>query len=390
MNHRYGIVIAIALLTGVSTFAQKEANFNVLLETYGLVKTQYVEPVTRDRKLVYGAIKGLLETLGDPYTRFMEPTANSEMKIRLEGQFYGVGIQIGMKNNQLTVIAPIEDTPAYVAGLKAKDQIIRIDGKSTQGISLSEAVSKIRGEKGTEVVLGIHRPTTDPPKELDVPIIRDAIKMKSIRDASEVSKNIGYLRIVTFESKQMMRELQTALKKLTREKIEGLIVDVRNNGGGLLHNAIMASSIFLENAQPIVHTVGRSGLLDTQRAVNVRPKFKKPLMVLVNGNSASASEIFAGAISDNGRGMVLGGKTFGKASVQNVRELSDKSAVLITIAKYLTPNEADINKVGIKPDMEIVIPTDNMKLIRQPDYIYDRKDDFILQEAIRMMREIVE
>ncbi|MFH1429256.1 MAG: S41 family peptidase [Candidatus Margulisiibacteriota bacterium] len=378
------------MLTQVLVFAQQEANFNVLLEVYGLVKTQYVEHVTEDQKLVYGAVRGMLESLEDPYTRFLEPTANSEMKVRLEGEFHGVGIQIGIKNKQLTVIAPIDDTPGFRAGIKAKDQIIAIDGKSTAGISLTEAVSKIRGPKGEKVVLGIRRPTVTPPVEMDISIIRDTIKLKSISGTEVVTDNVGYVRIVTFESKQMMDELQDALKTLNKQKIKGLIVDVRDNGGGLLFNAINASSIFLENAEPIVHTIGRDHIFDTQVAINIRPKFKKPLIVLVNGNSASASEIFAGAISDNGRGLVMGSKTFGKASVQNVRELSDASAVLVTVAKYLTPHETDITKVGIEPDVVVAIPTDNIELMSSANYIYDQKDDVVLQESIKMMREIIQ
>ncbi|MFC1595874.1 S41 family peptidase [Candidatus Margulisiibacteriota bacterium] len=386
-------IVLVCILPVFITFADqpaKDANFDVLFETYGLLKSQYVESITEDRKLVYGAIRGLLDSLGDPYTRFLEPTANSEMKIRLDGEFFGVGIQIGIKNKKLTVIAPIEDTPAFRAGMKSKDQIIRIDGNSTKGISLSEAVSKIRGPKGAKVVLSVYRPTVEPPKELDIPIIRAAIHLKSIRGDEMISKNIGYIRLTTFESKQMVKELQVAMRKLEKEQLKGLILDLRNNGGGLLYNAILSSSIFLENGKDIVHTIGRAGILDTRQAVNIQPKFTKPLIVLVNGNSASASEIFAGAISDNGRGIVVGEKTFGKASVQNVRELSDKSAVLITIAKYQTPLKKDITKVGIKPDFEVKEPTANIELRKDPDYIYDKKDDYFLQEAIKMMREIIE
>ena len=392
MKHTIIRIILFILLTTFPFqlgFTKEDPNFNILFETYGIVKTQYVEKDTNDQTLIYGAIKGLLESLDDQYTRFLEPTANSEMKIRLDGEFYGVGIQIGIKDKQLTVIAPIEDTPAFKAGIKAKDKIIKIDGKDTKGISLTEAVSKIRGEKGTKVVLTVLRPTNDPPKEMDIPIIRDTIKLKSITNAKTITSNIGYFRISTFESKQMIKEMTKVIKNFQKEKMLGLIIDVRDNGGGLLYNAIMASSFFLENGKDIVHTVGRNRKLETKRAVNINPKYKKPIIVIVNGNSASASEIFAGAISDNGRGIVMGSKTFGKASVQNIRELTDGSAVLITIAKYLTPTERDISKVGIAPDLEVKIPTKNLEEIKSPDYIYTEETDFVLQEAIQVMKEII-
>ena len=390
------ITLLILLLGGLAFlgFAQREneinaQHFNVLFETYGLLKTQYVEKDIDDQKLAYGAIKGMLDALGDPYTRFMEPTANSEMKVRLDGEFFGIGIHIGMKEHQLTVISPIEDTPAWKAGLKAQDKIMRIDGKSTKGISLEEAVSRIRGPKGSSVVLGILRPTVEPPKEMDVAILRDVIKMKSITNVEVITSNIGYLRFTTFESRQMIDELVDALALLEAKHIKGLIIDERDDGGGLLQNAILASSIFLETGKEIVHTVDRNGILETKSAVPILPKFKKPVIVLVNGNSASASEIFAGAMSDNGRGIVMGTKTFGKASVQNIRELSDRSAVLITIAKYLTPNKTDITKVGIKPDVEVTVPTANLKKIQEPNYLYNKDDDYTLQQAIKTMKEII-
>ncbi|MFA5927765.1 MAG: S41 family peptidase [Candidatus Margulisiibacteriota bacterium] len=379
------------LFLSVPALAQnnEEVNFNVLLETFGAIKGQYVEHVTENRKLVYGAIRGMLETLGDPYSRFMEPTDNSEMKTRLDGEFFGIGIQIGIKDNFLIVISPIEDTPAFKAGLKAKDQIVRIDGKNTKGISLSEAVSKIRGPKGSPVVLGINRPTLTPAKEFNITVNRDVIKLKSMTGTEVVTKNIGYTRLTTFESKQMMEEMTVALKKLEKENIKGLIMDVRDNGGGLLQNAILASSVFLDNGQDIVHTKARDGIVDTKSAVNVQLKFKKPLIVLVNGNSASASEIFAGAIMDNGRGITMGSKTFGKASVQNVKELRDGFAVLITIAKYTTPKFTDITKIGIKPDIEVKVPTKNLEMISSANYVYDKKDDYTLQQAIKTMQDLI-
>ena len=383
----YILIIIFGSLTPV--YAKEEVNFDVLLETFQIIKAQYVEEVTDNHTLVYGAIKGMLASLGDQYSRFLEPKSNSEMKVHLDGEFFGIGIQIGMKNNQLTVLAPIEDTPAWKVGLKSKDEIIRIDGNSTSGLSLDEAVSKIRGPRGKKVLIGIRRPTVTPPKEFDFPIIREAIQLKSIRDAAIITNNIGYLRLTTFESKQMMAELQDALSKLFKGKAKGLIIDLRNNGGGLLHNAIMSASLFLDPGKDIVHTVDRNGIMDTKKAVYVKPRVKLPLIVLVNENSASASEIFAGAISDNGRGIVMGSKTFGKASVQNIRELSDNSAVLITIAKYLTPKETDIAHKGIIPDKEVIIPTSNIELVTKSDYIYDQKDDYVLQEAVKLMDQMI-
>jgi carboxyl-terminal processing protease len=392
MQKKKIVYVALFLLgLAVIGFASREVlpDFATMFETYGIIKSQYVDKTTDDHKLLYGAIRGMLESLGDPYSRYMEPTANSEMKVRLDGEFYGVGIQIGMKTNQLTVIAPIEGTPAYRAGIKSKDKIIKIDGKSTAGMALEDAVSRIRGPKQTQVVLTLIRPSDEVAKEFDIAMIRDVVKLQSITSVQILTPNIGYLRLNTFESKQMMSEFEEAMKKLFAQHAKGLIIDLRDDGGGLLSNAIMSASLFLETGKDIVHTVGRDGVLHTQQALDVRPKIALPLIVLVNENSASASEIFAGAMSDNGRGIVMGSHTFGKASVQNIRELSDKSAVLITIAKYLTPNKTDISKVGIKPDVEIKVPTENIKKMQSPDFIYEQKEDYSLQQAVKMMKEIL-
>lgn len=344
------------------------------------VKNGYVDKNLDDKKLEYGAIEGLLRALDDPYTRFMEPKNTKEMETRMQGAFFGIGIHIGMKKDQLTVISPIMGTPAQKAGLKAMDKIVSIDGLSTKGMGLSEAVSKIRGEKGSKVAIGILRTGRD--DAFTVEIIRDKIEINAI-DKKEVFKNqVGYIRLTTFENHNAALEMNKALRELSKQKIEALVLDLRFNGGGLLSNAITIASMFIEDGA-IVHTVDRDKNKLTERA-NRNVIFSKPLVVLVNEGSASASEILAGAIKDNGRGQLVGMHTFGKASVQRILNLPDGSSVLYTTAKYLTPSGTDITKTGISVNVEIQIPTDDIKEMEKPDYEYSYDKDVQLQKAIEI------
>lgn len=370
----------------IAAYSYGEASWGLLYQVLGLVKTQYVEKKIDDTTLIYGSIRGLLRSLNDPYTRFVEPKSFDEMKIRLSGNFAGVGIQIGMKDHLLTVIAPIQDTPADKAGIKAMDKIMEIDGKSTEDISLEEAVSLIRGPKGTNVTLTILRGEKNTKKEYT--LIRDNIKLKAIykQEIIDQDKKIGYLHLITFESQETTDEVISALQALDKQGMRGLILDLRNNGGGLLESAIEIGSIFIKDGV-IVHTVDRDHNKETFEVTSVDYAwYEKPLVVLINGGSASASEILAGAIENNQRGKLIGTQTFGKASVQNIKPFTDGSAVLLTIAKYLTPSNNNIHSVGITPNIIVEIPTATIEEALKDDYEYSPEKDTQLQTALQEMR----
>lgn len=349
------IIIVSLLLLGfigfqsVSTISSLNQKLQIFMQVLELVKNEYVEKNVDDQKLIYGAIKGMLESLDDPYTRFMEPKPFKEMKLRMKGSYSGIGIYIGIKNKSLTVIAPIPDTPAARAGLKAGDKIISIDDKPTKDMGLEEAVSLIRGPKGTTVKLGIIKRKTN--KKVEITLVRDNIVVKSV-EYKMIGKDIAYIKLNTFENLNAPKELKNAINDIKNKGARYLILDLRNNGGGLLSNATEIASMFLKKGDVIVSTVDRNGQKESifSTGENV---WQGPLLVLINEGSASASEILAGAIKDNKAGIVMGYHSFGKASVQSVRQLEDGSAVLLTVAKYLTPNGQDISKKGIIPDIEV-------------------------------------
>lgn len=336
-------------------FAAGRDGFQTFLQVFEVIKKHYVKKNLDETKLFYGAIRGLLYSLNDPYTRFLEPKSFSEMKIRMKGSFGGIGIQIGMKNEILTVIAPLEDTPAFRAGLRSLDQILAIDGETTAGIALEEAVQKIRGPKNTKVKLLIMRKTFKKPKEFEV--VRDIINIEDLK-YTLLGSQTGYLRLISFESEKIYDKVTVALQELKKQKAQNFIIDVRNNGGGLLQNALEISGLFLEKGRPVVVTIDRDGQKETFSAEGGYIG-KYPLVVLINEASASASEILAGAIQDNKAGVLIGEKTFGKASVQTIRSLWDGSALLYTVAKYLTPLGRDITEKGIEPDVVIKTAKEN-------------------------------
>ncbi|GBR76803.1 peptidase CtpA [Candidatus Termititenax persephonae] len=371
------------------TAARSDVTWGLLYQVLGIVRTQYVELDIKDDKLIYGSIRGMLKSLDDPYTRFVDPEGYSEMQNHLNGNFAGIGIQIGMKDGGLTVIAPIEDTPAEKAGLRTGDKILEVNGKSTEDMPLDQAVSLIRGPKGSKVRLLILRNLNEKPQEYT--LVRDNIKIKSVNRQKilDEKNKIGYVMLNTFESKLTYDELVDALKRLDEQGMKSLILDLRNNGGGLLDEAIMIASIFVQDGE-IVHTVDRYGNKETFQTVEVDYQWHdKPLVVLLNGGSASASEILAGAIEDNKRGKLIGTQSFGKASVQNIRPLSDGSAVLVTVAKYLTPSGHDINKVGISPNYVVEVPTATIEeALKNPNYQYTEEKDNQLQYALQYLRNL--
>jgi carboxyl-terminal processing protease len=359
-----------------------EAKLDIFLQVLDIVRNDYIDKHLDGSKLVYGAVKGFLAALDDPYTRFMEPKSFKEMQIRMKGAYSGIGIYIGIKENQLSVISPIKNTPAVRAGLKAGDAIVTIDGTSTVDMALEEAVSMIRGPQGSTVKLGILRKGAKTAKEYTV--MRDNIKIESVEE-KQLDKNIDYIRLNTFENQAAAIQLEKKLKSMSNNGSKGLILDLRNNGGGLLQNAVDIGSMFIESG-PIVYTVDRN---DNRESLDASGEilWSGPMVVLVNEASASASEILAGALKDNKRATLVGTKTFGKALVQNVRTLSDGSAVLVTIAKYLTPNGDDINKKGIVPDVVVTLTTaeaENLAIVGEDP---NPKKDPQLRRAIDILRK---
>ena len=359
-----------------------ESKLNIYLQVLDAVKNDYVDKNLDNSKLMYGSIRGLLDSLDDPYTRFLEPSSYKEMKIRLSGSYSGIGIYIGIKDKQIIVISPIKDTPAWKAGLKPKDRIATIDGKPTKDMALDEAVSLIRGVKGSYVGLGILRGSATTPK--DYKILREKIVIKSVE--TEILKgDIGYIKLNTFENQNASEEMEKALDYMRSKKIKGIIVDMRNNGGGLLQNAIEIGSMFIKEGV-IVYTIDREGKKETiSSSGNLH--WSKPVVAIINESSASASEILAGALRDNNIARLVGTRSFGKASVQNVKQLEDGSAVLLTIAKYLTPNGTDISKKGIAPDYVIEVPTKEVEeaLIEHKDL----EDDVQLKKAIEVLSTLI-
>ena len=317
--------------------------------TISIIRNDYVAS-TQSKDLIYGALKGMLMSL-DSHSQFMDPESYREMKVETEGKFGGIGIEITLKEGILTVISPIEDTPAFKAGLKPNDKIVRIDGKSTRDATLNEAVKKLRGEPGTPVTLTILR--EEEKKLTDVVITRGLIEIKSIKEASVLEDNIGYVKIIEFQE-NTPKDLAKALAGLKAKGIDSLILDLRNNPGGLLETSVKVSEMFLTQGKLVVSTKGRAKSQDmVYKSEYGRPYTEFILVVIVNEGSASASEIVAGAIKDNKRGIIVGVKTFGKGSVQTVIPLSDGSAIRLTTAEYFTPNGETINNKGIIPDVVV-------------------------------------
>ena len=304
-----------------------------------------------DSNEAYDAIRDMLSNLDDSYTRFLEPKEFNQMRIDTSGELTGVGIQIvkDKESDDLIIISPIEGTPAFDAGIKARDKILSIDDVSTEGMNIEDAVKLIRGQRGTKVKLEILRGSQSFFKTLS----REKIEIKSVSSKVNQTKNglsIGYVRIKQFNA-NASKETRDAIKDLETKKVAGYVLDLRSNPGGLLESSIDISRHFI-NKGVIVSTVSKDGLKETKKG-NGQALTKKPLVVLVNEGSASASEIVSGAIKDNKRGKLVGKKTFGKGLVQSMRTLVDGSGLTVTVAKYLTPNGTDINKSGIIPDIEV-------------------------------------
>jgi carboxyl-terminal processing protease len=323
------------------------------------VRQEYVKNATYEGKEdSYKAIREMLGKLGDPYTRFMNPEEFKNMQIDTSGELTGVGIQISAdeKTGRLIVISPIEDTPAAEAGILAQDLVIKIDGKDTKGMDVNDAVGLIRGKRGTHVTLTIDRNG----KVQDYDIIRETIEIHPVRASVRDTQlgKVGYIRLTTF-NEHAARDMQKAIAEQEQANVVGYVLDLRSNPGGLLYASIDIARMWIDQGT-IVSTVDRKGISDRESARN-KALTDKPLVVLVDGGSASASEILSGALKDNQRATLLGTRTFGKGLVQSVRPLGDGSGMAVTIAKYLTPNGTDINKAGIPPDVVLKLDESQLK-----------------------------
>ena len=367
-------VLAANLAIGVRLYSQEVATADVKAgqdspyEMYTLfskvveqVRANYVDAdKSTYQELIYGALRGMLQSL-DPHSQFMDQEAFTAMKEDTAGKFGGLGITIGIKDSVLTVIAPMEDTPAFRAGLLSGDKIMEINGDSTEGLALEDAVKKLRGDPGTHVKIKIFRPRTQLVKEFDLE--RAVINVPSIKDTRVLDGGIGYVRMLQF-GEETAADLQAALDTLQEQKVRALVLDLRSNPGGLLTAAVEVAQKFLKRGQLIVFTRGRDNRMERAYPARAREVFPAvPMVVLINGFSASASEIVAGALQDNKRAILVGEKSFGKGSVQSVLPQEGGTAIRLTTAKYYTPSERVIHENGIEPDIVVPMSVENWRNI---------------------------
>ena len=348
-------------------------------EVLTLIKKNYVDEV-KTRDLITSAIKGMVSSL-DPHSGYMTPDSFKELQVETKGEFGGLGIQIGIKDSVLTVIAPIEDTPAYKAGIKAGDKIIKIAGESTRNMEIEKAVTKMRGPKGSPIVLTIMREGWNEPK--DFTIVRDIIKIKSVKPKM-LDASIGYIKLTQFQE-STAADLSSALANLKKDGMTSIILDLRNDPGGLLNSAVDVAEQFLPPKQLVVYIKGRTGDKIEYFTEGDKPYYAEiPMVVLVNQGSASASEIVAGALKDWKRAIIIGTQTFGKGSVQSLIPLSDGSGLRLTTAKYYTPDGTSIQNVGITPDIVVKLtPVDgqvNHTVIRERDLERHLKNETLKED----------
>jgi carboxyl-terminal processing protease len=336
------------ILTG-----DEQQRFRVFWEAWRTVETEFYDKSQVDhQKLIYGAIKGMVDAVGDPYTVYQTPSQRQISDTDLRGSFDGIGIQVDMKDNKLTVVAPIEGSPAEEAGFRPGDVVLEVDGKSISGKTLNDTVGLIRGQRGTPVTLTILRPGTSDP--FPVTVIRAEIKLKSVRSRM-LDDQVGYLRISSF-SASTGAEMSNVVKNLIDQQARGIVVDLRNNPGGYLSAAVESTAQFVNPGSVVLYQQSGNGDRKTYRTEGGGVATQIPVAVLVNKGSASASEIMAGALRDNGRAILVGEKSFGKGTVQNVHQLSDESGLRVTTAQWLTPSEKPIQGVGLEPDQVIELP----------------------------------
>jgi len=350
------LVLTLSLGGGVASKSQDPSatyeNLKLFTEVLSIIQNQYVDEVP-SKDLIYSAIKGTLRGL-DPHSSFLDPEMYKEMQVETSGSFGGLGIEITLKDDVLTVVAPIEGTPAYRAGIHPGDRIVKIEGLTTKDMQLTDAVKRMRGKPGTKVTISVVREGWTEPKDFE--ITREQIRVQSVKNM-QLEPGIEYIRLRQFQE-QTASDLDTALEKYSKEsKIQGLILDLRNNPGGLLTSSVEVAEKFLDAGRLVVYTEGRVRNQNMRFQANAKRVYADfPIVVLVNQGSASASEIVAGALQDWGRAIVLGVQTFGKGSVQTIIPLSDGSGLRLTTAKYFTPKGRSIHGKGITPDILVEPP----------------------------------
>ena len=376
-----GIGFTLSFLLTVNLFAEEEKSktnaynkLKVFSEILSLIESNYVDPTIND-SMIEGAISGMVKSL-DPHTSYMSPVSYKEMQEETTGKFGGLGIEISIRDGILTVVSPIEGTPAFRVGIKPGDKIIKIEDESTLDMTLPDAVSLLRGDTGTPINITVFRKSFKTPKEFT--IVRDIIKVRSVVNKL-YEKDIGYIKIRNF-SKNTSSDLDKALADLKQKGITKLILDVRNNPGGLLNQAVEVTDRFLNKENLIVYTKGRSNEQNMRFTSHDKVAgVSYPMIILVNGGSASASEIVAGALQDLNRAIILGTTTFGKGSVQTIIPLSDGSALRLTTARYYTPSGRVIQENGITPDIFVEM---------EPLSKNEKKEDKVVEseEKIKLRR----
>ena len=374
-----GVVMAKRLPFDSDAYEQ----LKVFTEVLSYVEANYVEEID-PQKAIQGAIRGMLRTL-DPHSSFMPPDVYREMQVETEGRFGGLGIEITIRNDVLTVVSPIEGTPAFRAGVQPGDQIIKVDGESTKDMSLVDAVKKLRGPEGSAVTISLFREGFTEPK--DFTLTRAVIQIKSVR-WTKVRDDVGYIKLRSFH-KTSTEELEHALQDLEEQRIGGLVLDLRNNPGGLLEQAIAVADLFLEGGQLIVYTQGRlasQNMKGFSKNEGTHPNY--PMVILINGGSASASEIVAGALKDLSRATVVGTQSFGKGSVQTIIPLSDGSGLRLTTAKYYTPKGTEIHGKGITPDVIVEQPQDDEQAAEGEQKSEQKPEQKSEQKPLKSRRQI--
>lgn len=358
-----GIFLVIFLTAGITTIAltfgdekveslapDKHAEFEKLYTTYDKIKDSYYEEVDEE-KLVDGAINGMIKSLDDPYSAYMDKKEASSFQESISSSFEGIGAEIQEQDGQIMVVSPIKGSPAEKAGVKPNDIILSVDGKSVEGLSSSEAVLKIRGEKGTKVDLSISR--AGEPEPIELTIKRDTIPIETVY-AEMLDDGVAKIQVTSF-SEHTVQELKTALEEMSKKDMKGLVLDLRGNPGGLLNQAIEMASLFIPNGEVVLQVEERSGKKDVYKSEN-DGELKIPVVVLIDDGSASASEIVAAAVSESADIPLIGVKSFGKGTVQTVKYFKDGSNFKYTAAKWLTPEGNWIHKKGIKPDINVKLP----------------------------------
>jgi carboxyl-terminal processing protease len=351
----------LGLVKGDRTHDEEDVDFRVFWEAWDLVEKNYILGPLDEQKMVYGAVAGMVESLGDPYSTFLTPEENDELENEMKGIFGGIGAEVGYRDGKIIVITPLKDSPAEKAGIMASDRIVEVDGQSTEGLNVDEVVDMIRGDEGVSVHLGIIRGE----EMLSFDITRETIVDKTVRWEMKDGQ-IAYIEITQFKQ-DTAKELDAQIGDILAQDPKGIVLDLRNNPGGYLDVVVEVASRFIEEGQTVV--IEESGESDQVYKASGNRRFENiPMTVLINEGSASAAEILAGALKDYKLATLVGKTTFGKGLVQGISELKDGSALKVTVAKWLTPNGININENGIAPDIEADYTMDDYNAGKDPQF----------------------